>query len=548
MRRRRRRSLRLFIYPLFLVGLLCLALSGVGLLSLLDEEGTPQTTTNPERLVYGLTLLPSGFDPHFNQSAELGIPFMSVYDTLVYRHPQTQTFEPGLAQSWTISPDGRTYTFILKAGVTFHDGEPLTASSIAVNFDRIMDPAFGSQRARALLGPSYRGYALVDDLTFQIQMDEPYAPLLDGLSQVYLGIASPLALANHTDGTYQWNQVGTGPYRVKEVVPGDRIVLERNPDYAWGPPFYATDNPAPLPEVEFRFFVDAATRDDALQSGLVGIVGELPPVDAELLLGNSAIRIYPEAIPGQPLQFIFNMQRSPTDDRSLRQALIHATNRVAIVDAIFAGQSPAAYGPLSAVTPFYNPEVSAYYPFSQAEAERLLSLARVTDSDEDGRLERDGQPLELEMLVPPWGYIPEVAQAIADQWDQLGITVNITQVPTFPALLEAIESGAFHLVAEYSFGTDADLLRDYFSSSGPKNWGGYADPQVDEWLLQAARALDDTQRAQLYGAAQESIMQAAAILPIRDYVNLNGASVELKGVIFSANGWWPLLPNFQWSD
>ncbi|HVO41195.1 MAG TPA: ABC transporter substrate-binding protein, partial [Aggregatilineales bacterium] len=121
--------------------------------SLYFSRGSANAQTDVNRIVYGLTLLPSGFDPHINQSSELGIVLRSVYDTLVYRDPDTKQIVPGLAESWEISPDGLTYTFHLRSGVRFQDGTPFNADAIAYNFDRITNPANKSQKAVFLLGP-----------------------------------------------------------------------------------------------------------------------------------------------------------------------------------------------------------------------------------------------------------------------------------------------------------------------------------------------------------------------------------------------------------
>ena len=500
------------------------------------------------RAVYGLTLLPSGIDPHINQSAELGIPLRSVYDTLVYRHPQTLAFEAGLAESWEISDDGTVYTFSLKEGVTFHDGQPFDAAAVGVNFDRVNAEETASQKAKGLLGPFYVGYTILNEFTFQIRLSAPYEPLLDGLSQVYLGIASPLALANYADGTYQWHQVGTGPYSMVETIPGESILLRRNPDYAWGPIFYTTDNPNPIEEVEFRFFTDPATRDDALQSGEVDFIGELLPLDSELLLGNNDLRIYPVAIPGQPLQFIFNLNRVPTNDVNVRKALLYATNRVAIVDAVFAGQSPVANAPLTAVTQGFTDRTQDQYSFDPQEAEDLFRLAGIADTDEDGILDLNGVPLEITIVAPPWGLIPLTAQAIEGQWRELGIQVMIEQVPNFGALLGKINDGEYNMLAFYSFGLDASLLNSYYLANGFNNIANFNNPEVDELLTQALQESDPTTRDNLYAAAQAIIMEEAIILPVRDYVNLNGATASIDGVIFDAHGWFPLLHNFQWAD
>ena len=99
------------------------------------------------RIIYGLTLQPSGFDPHIHGSSELGIPLRSVYDTLVYRDPTTDEFVPGLASSWTVPADGLIYTFVLKQNVKFHDGTAFNAQAVAANLDRIVNPTTAYQKA-----------------------------------------------------------------------------------------------------------------------------------------------------------------------------------------------------------------------------------------------------------------------------------------------------------------------------------------------------------------------------------------------------------------
>ncbi|MCC6799540.1 MAG: hypothetical protein IT325_05465, partial [Anaerolineae bacterium] len=118
-RRRSHAPLRLGVLGVLLIGCLLLAMVAVALALRDGEVGTPD---RGNRIVYGLTLNPSGFDPHIHQSSELGIPFYSVYDTLVYRHPQTLEFVPGLAERWEMSADGLAWTFTLKQNVRFHDG------------------------------------------------------------------------------------------------------------------------------------------------------------------------------------------------------------------------------------------------------------------------------------------------------------------------------------------------------------------------------------------------------------------------------------------
>ncbi len=494
-------------------------------------------------IVYGLTLQPSTFDPQIGSSSELGIPLRSVYDTLVYRDPQTLDFVPGLATSWTISQDGLTYTFALRQGVTFHDGTPFNAQAVAANLDRIANPMTGSQKALFLLGP-YTGYEIVDDYTIRLQLSEPYSPLLDSLSQVYLGIASPTALAEYSNERYQFHQVGTGPFMMVDYVPGDHLTIRRNFDYAWGPAFYQPSTPDSVDQVEFRFYdQDPSARALALESGDVDVVGELLPVDARALTANSSLRLQPTTIAGQPLQFLMNTKQFPTNNLSVRQALLYGTNRDAIIDAVFQRFSPVAWGPLSSVTQFYSRDVVNSYAYNPEQARSLLADAGYQDTNNDGYVDFGGANLEVDVIAPNWGLIPEVSQLLQDQWRDIGIKVNINSVPSATVLRDHVASGGYNLVAWYEFGLDPVFLNRYFSSTGDMNWTGYQDANLDAVLAEAVNQTDTNARLSLYNQAQRTIMEQALILPIRDYVNLNGSRTTLEGLSYDAYGWFPLLNN-----
>jgi peptide/nickel transport system substrate-binding protein len=188
-----------------------------------------------KELRYGLTLVPTGIDPHIHASSELGIPLASVYDTLVFRDADGG-FVPGLAERWEIAADGLQYTFFLRRGVRFHDGTSFDARAVQVNLERILDPKTKSQKARFMID-KIKAVTVVDDFTVRLDLSEPFAPMLDSLSQVYVGMASPAALEKW-GAEYQFHQSGTGPFRFVEYVAGDHLTLERNPDYAWAPSIY----------------------------------------------------------------------------------------------------------------------------------------------------------------------------------------------------------------------------------------------------------------------------------------------------------------------
>jgi peptide/nickel transport system substrate-binding protein len=460
-----------------------------------------------------------------------------VYDTLVYKDPETGEHVSGLAERWDISDDGLTYTFHLCQGVTFHDGTVFDAEAVRFNLERITSPDLSSQMARYMLGP-YERTEVKDEYTVLIHLSEPFAPLLDSLSQVYLGMASPAAV-EQWGSEYQLHQVGTGPFIFAEYVPGDHLLLRRNPDYDWGPPVYQHET-AQVDEVEFRFFTDPATRSPALETGEADVMGEIPPQDIARLEKSADFRIEPAPIPGVSLMFFMNTTRPPLDDVNVRQALLYGTDRQAIISTIFRDTSPVAYGPLTAISAGYEPAVQQYYLHDSTQAEALLDKAGWSDTDGDGIRDKDGEPLILDVYLMGWGYMPEVGQLLAAQWSELGVNVN-SQIVSYPEALQVAGEGQHHLIPFNLSGSDPDILRKFFHSQARFNWAKVNNPKLDDQLETAARTSDWAERAALYSQVQRQVMDQALVIPIRDYVNLNGVSNNIQGLSFDSQGWFPWL-------
>jgi peptide/nickel transport system substrate-binding protein len=490
-------------------------------------------------MTYGLTLAPTGIDPHLNASSELGIPLSSVYDTLVVQNPETGEFVPSLADKWSISPDGRTYTFTLRHGVRFHDGTSFNAAAVAANVNYILDPDHHSQKAIFMLGP-LDSVEVIDDYTVALHLKAPFAPLLDSLSQVYLGMASPAALTKWGPSDYQFHQVGTGPYRFVEYVPNDHITLAANPDYAWAPSVYRQTRPG-IETITFRFYVDSATRALALENGQVDILGEIPPQDAQRLTKADRFRLYPIPIPGQPLEYFFNTRLSPTDDLKVRQALILGVDRTSIVRTVFGPYSPVAQGPLAANSLGFASEF-AFPEYDLAAAEQLLEAAGWMKEPVTGQRSRNGTALNLHIVAPDWGSNPEVAQLIEAAWKSLGAEVSLEIAPGFGQLKSLQQEGKYNAIGLNFFGTDPDQLRPFFAGHGIYNWTGLQDPAIDDLLNQASQlSLDPAARMKSYATLAQKVREDALLLPIRDYVDLVVANSRVQGLRFSAQGWFPFL-------
>ena len=510
----------------------------INLLVIVVLSACQPSSVEPETLVYGLTLSPSGIDPHLNASAELGIPLSSVYDTLVFYNQNTDEFVPGLAESWSVSDDGQMYTFHLRDDVRFHDGTKFDAEAVRANFEYTLDPDHHSQKAASMLGP-IESVDVPDEHTVIIQLEEPFAPLLNSLAQVYLGMASPTALEEWGSDEYQFHQVGTGPYKFIEYVPNGHIILENNPDYAWAPEIYQQKT-ARIERIEFRFFEDPATRSIALSSRTVDILGEVPAHDATRLTTTDNFTLYPIPIPGQPLHFFFSTNNSPTDDILVRQALVAAVNREFIIETVFGDQSPLAHGPLSSHHFDLNVEVNTL-EFDPNTAAHLLDEAGWMRETVDGIRSKDGAQLELSIIAPQWGSNSETAQLIKADWEAMGANVQLDIAPGFGQLKEMQSEGDYHAIGLNFFGTDPDLLRSFYSGDGFYNWHGFVDDDMDRLLLEGAQSTDPTARRTIYVKIYELIQENALILPIRDYVNLVVANEAVEGLHYAAEGWFPHL-------
>lgn len=490
-------------------------------------------------VVYGLTLAPSGIDPHLNASSELTIPLRSVYDTLIFQDPESGAFVPGLAERWEVSTDGLTYTFFLRRDVVFHDSTPFDAEAVRANLEYTLNPDNHSQKARFMLGPLDE-IQVLDEYTIALHLQEPYAPLLDSLAQSYLGLASPKALEDWGPSDYQFHQVGTGPYRFVEYIPNDHLTLEANSDYEWGPSIYQHPK-AEIQTIIFRFYEDPATRALALESGEVDVIGEIPQQDAARLTTEERFEVHAVPIPGQPLQYMFNTLRPPTDDLRVRRALVMAVDRPSVVSTIFGPYSPVSEGPLSSNTLGFTPDFP-YPGFDRSQAGDLLDQAGWIDQDGDGLRSRAGEPLALTLVVPPWGSNSDVGQLVAAAWEAVGANVRLEVAPGFGPLKEAQSAGEYHAIGINFFGADPDLLRSFYASDGLYSWTGHKNEALDLLLERGAHEwLDSETRLGLYAKVFEHIRDECLLLPVRDYVNLVVSNRRVSNLRFSSQGWSPLL-------
>jgi len=483
-------------------------------------------------------------DPHLSDLPEAGMVFRQIYDTLLYRDSDSRDFIPGLATDWEVSPDGRQYTFRLRQDVKFHDGSQFSAESVARNIKRIFRSGSGQSLAKELLGPLHK-FEVLDDHTIRLHLFEPHAALLDGLAQPFLGIASGEALASHDDLHYQYHQSGTGPFILEDYLPGERILLRRFDAYVVDPPVYAPLSGDEIDGIEFSILRDA--EDDLLS--ILGhaqhVVDDVSPAAARNLAGNSRVNLLPVSIPGLAIHWLFNTERDHLVQPEVRLALLLASNRIAISNQIYFNTAAVAWSPLSESTGYAHSGFTNEFEFDLSRAQALLTEAGYADSDGDGILEFAGERLELRILAPPWGRLPEAAAYLRDEWRGIGVNLIVEPAPGKTQLDNLIRSGAYDLIPVSEHGIDPGILGRVYYDNSPY-WPSRAQhPALNDMLRQAAQETDPASRRAQYYGIQARLMNEALLLPISEYVRLRAVSAQVAGLRYDAYGFYPLLANVK---
>ena len=496
-----------------------------------------------KQLSIGVHYEPSGVDPHIG-SAELALQMTNgVFDTLINKTVDGH-YLPGLSERYEVSSDECTYTFYLRRDVTFHDGTPFNAQAVKFSLDRAHDPANNSQLAGSLLG-SYHQSHVIDDYTVTIILDEPYALLLDALSQGWLAPISPTAVAK-LGKEFARHPVGTGPFVFDRWEAGKCIVIKRNPDYRWPPTLVANQGAAHLDEIIFRFLPDNAARTSALESGVVDAIFYVAPDDCARLRAEGSYYLETLPIRGIPVCMMMNIEKSPTDELAVRQAISHAMDRDALVTEVFHDEFKRAYGPVSQFTLGYNPAVESYYLFDPDKSANLLDKAG-WQLEEDGLRYRNGKPLSVEFYALPVNFYPQFGEIVTRQLAAVGISVVVQLLDPVP-WIKAGMRGDHHLIPQGKYASSSQLLSFVYHSrhSGPTGYGwskrpAEHSPGFDDLIERAERTLPTEEFVPLFQQVQKHVMDEALAVPLHCNTNIVAARNFVQGIKFDAIGAYPLF-------
>lgn len=522
------------------------------LLALAGCDAGGQTAASGEPRVGGTVTVgvegePAGqFNIHSSAADVAASTLRVVFDSLIAQDAKGD-FHPWLAKSWEVSPDGLGYTFVLRDDVRFTDGEIFDAAAVKANFDHVVDPKTASQYGAALLGGSaYDRTEVIDAHTVKIVLKQPFAPLLQGLSTTYLGFISPKVLASSADKLAAGGPevtVGTGPYRLERYVAGQELAFVRNDDYRWGPGNVTNTGAARPERLVLRVLPESAVRAGALTSGEVDIATNLTPSDAAELERQAGFSITATPSPGLPYTLFLNQSHGILGDEDIRLAVLRGINIDAAVAAVYGGKYQRAWSVLGPTTPnAYDPSLEGTWPYDQQLAASLLDKAGWTGRDAEGYRVKDGRRLSLSWLSTAAGGSRENRGALAEAFQadlkKLGVELKLTPVE-IGTYLKQLKAGEYDII-DWSFvRPDADILRLHlFSKFAPIQNASYvADPQVDEWVTEAARTTDPKRRAELYGKVQHWAIEHAAMVPVYVSANLIGSSSQVSGLRTDPLGW-----------
>ena len=266
--------------------------------------------------------------------------------------------QPWLATSWTISPNGKTYVFQLKKGVTFADGAAFNAAAVVANFNQMLAPATRSALAGPYIEP-VQSTKILGPYTLQVNLSYAYSPFLYVLAQGWLGMESPKSLAADTPAQLCQHPVGSGPFVLTNYTENVGVTYVARKGYNWGPPELGQSGGPHLAGIDLSWIGQDPVRYDSLVSGQTQLTQYVPAQDAAQLKSNSNF-IYEDIDRiGWPFTFDFNTTSFPVNNVLVRKAIIEGVNTQDIVDTAAFGQHAVATSYLDPVTKYYDPAADA---------------------------------------------------------------------------------------------------------------------------------------------------------------------------------------------
>lgn len=441
---------------------------------------------------------------------------------------------PGLAESWSISPDGKTYTIKLRPHLTFSDGSPLTAQDMAFTLTVQLDPKYdgpydlslvhiaGGEDYKAGKADSVSGIKVLDPLTLQVTTTQPGATTLASiggpvLSKAWYGKGYRRGELDYLR-SLNGKPLGNGPYVYEKYIPGQEIRFHANPHFYRGVPptprfIYRITNPA----TNFQLFQTGETDYDGFTSR---------PDDIEQLkmLGFANINLYGSS---DYSQIQFNLRRPALQDVNVREALIYGLDRQKIIDVVYQGYGKVANVPIAPISWAYNTQGVNPFAYNPDKARQLLDAAGWKPGA-DGIRVKDGKRLELTLLATKKVLNDALIPIAKENWKQIGVQLN-PQVLDFNALLALRHTGNYDL-ATFSTSTlndPHDGVWNFYTTQARDT--GYSNPQVDALINEGNATLDVEKRKAIYLKLYQLLATDPPVILLGYREVLTASSARVKG-------------------
>ncbi|WP_183192622.1 ABC transporter substrate-binding protein [Brevibacillus fluminis] len=496
-----------------------------------EKQGSGQPSTGGT-ITVAFDREPDTFDVHKSTGASVVdeiAQFMG--GSLLYMDPVSHDVKPYLAESYTISKDGKTWTFTIRSGITFQDGTPFTAGAYKATLDRILDPKTEAKSTIALVD-TIKDVKAPDDKTLILELKEPFAPLLGNLT--VNGWLQPLSMQAIEKGgaNYGRNPVGLGPWKFESWQPGESITFTRNDQFKWPEEFYTNKGAVYPDKLVAKFIKNRQTMMAALDSGSIDVATLVPAKDAKKYKNDDNFEVLDQMKSGMGMYLSMNQKNEMLHDLQVRRALNMAINKEAIIQSALQGEGVPAYGPLPPTIIGYDKAVESYgYKYNLDEAKKLLDAAGYVPNA-SGVREKNGKEMQFTMLsVEAKSKESQLVQAMLGE---LGIKVKITTMEP-GAMMEAELKGDFDVaVGGYSY-FDPDILYLFFHSSqiGSFNYASIKDETLDQLVVYGRTTIDPEERKKIYAEAQKRMIDQAYLVPIYVDKQFTVVNKRVKGVKYS---------------
>ncbi|MCY3661359.1 MAG: ABC transporter substrate-binding protein [bacterium] len=454
---------------------------------------------------------------------------VQIYNTLVEADPDTiPNVGPGIADEWSSSPDGMTWTFHIRDNARFSNGEPVTAEDVQFSLERFADPTISVNIPS--LGVGVESVDIIDDQTVQVNLDRPVGAFLENISVFPASIINKAAV--EAEGDDHWlNPLGTGPFKVKEWVPGSHITLERN-EYYWeeGKPY--------LDEIRFDYIPDDNARMLRMQGGDAHILEGVPWTQIPDLQDSEGFSIHVADIVRYEGVFL-NHTIPPLDEIGVRQALNYATNKAAINEAVYGGVGEIANSMIPKALYHSDYDTLPAYFYDLERAQELMAASSMPDG------------FDLAYIYPSGSTAHEQLGTILQaDWAKIGVNLTIEEVDTGTLFGDRFftmeyESG----VPLPKFTSDVvvpDEVALLFYDKAPENilagfFTGWDIPDELERLTEeAAFTNDEAIRAELWPEVQRIAMEEAPWVTLFFLPTVHAVADGVEGFRVVPNGWWDM--------